>query len=118
MMPLAAMEKFWSASGGRYTAGINHSDGADGMRAAYLEKRDTEKRQFRFYRIIITQTLFGPWALIRELGRIGSPGTVREVWYDSKQEALEAGEKLMKQKAKRGYRESPSYSPSRKGAWT
>jgi hypothetical protein len=34
------------------------------MRVAYLEKRDLEKRQIRFYRIIITQTLFGPWALI------------------------------------------------------
>jgi predicted DNA-binding WGR domain protein len=70
------------------------------MRTAYLEKR-----QFRFYRIIITQTLFGPWALIREWGRIGSSGTVREAPYDSEQEALEAGEKLMKQKTtRRGYR--------------
>jgi predicted DNA-binding WGR domain protein len=73
------------------------------MRAAYLEKRNTEKRQFRFYRIIITQTLFGPWALIREWGRIGSPGTVREAWYDSEKEALEASEKLMKQKTRRRY---------------
>lgn len=97
------MEKFWSAPGGRYTASMNHPDKADWMKAAYLEKRDLEKRQFRFYRIIITQTLFGPWALIREWGRIGSPGTIREAWYDSEQEALEAGEKLMKQKTRRGY---------------
>ncbi|EDZ65214.1 WGR domain superfamily [Nitrosococcus oceani AFC27] len=70
---------------------------------AYLEKRNPEKRQFRFYRIMITQTLFGSWAMIREWGRIGSPGTVREVWFDSEQEALEAGEKLMNQKTRRGY---------------
>lgn len=68
------------------------------MRAIYLEKR-----QFRFYRIIITQTLFGPWALIREWGRIGGPSFVREVWYDSEQEDLAAGRKLMKQKTGRGY---------------
>lgn len=72
------------------------------MRAAYLEKRDINKQQFRFYRIVITQTLFGSWALIREWGRIGSPGTVREAWYDSEQKTLEAGEKPMRQKAKRG----------------
>jgi hypothetical protein len=29
------------------------------MKAAYLENR-----QFRFYRIIITQTLFGLWAIV------------------------------------------------------
>jgi predicted DNA-binding WGR domain protein len=75
------------------------------MRATYLEKRDTEKQQFRFYRIIITQTLFGLWDLIREWGRIGSPGTVREASHGSEPEALEAGEKLMKQKTtRRGYR--------------
>jgi predicted DNA-binding WGR domain protein len=72
--------------------------------AAYLEKRDIEKRQARFYRIMITRTLFGPWALIREWGRIGSPGTVREVWFDSEQEAMKAGEKLMRRKNRRGYR--------------
>jgi hypothetical protein len=30
-------------------------------------------------------------------------GTDRQAWYDSEQEALEAGAALLKQKAKRGY---------------
>jgi hypothetical protein len=59
----------------------------DMVRAASIPaKRDLEKQQFRFYRIIITQTLFGPRALIQEWGRIGSPGTVWEAWHDSEQE--------------------------------
>lgn len=58
--------------------GMNYPDRAGWMRATYLEKR-----QFRFYRIIITQTLFGLWALIREWGRIRQPrhrsgGVVRQ----------------------------------------
>ncbi|ABA56535.1 hypothetical protein Noc_A0022 (plasmid) [Nitrosococcus oceani ATCC 19707] len=97
MMPLAAMEKFWPAPGGRYTAAMNHPDEADWLRAAYLEKRDLEKRQFRFYCIIITQMLFGHWALIREWGRIDSLGTVREVWYDTQEHAREAGAILLSQ---------------------
>jgi predicted DNA-binding WGR domain protein len=40
---------------------------------------------------------------MREWGRIGSAGTVRETWYDSEAEALGAGEKLLAQKTKRGY---------------
>ena len=73
------------------------------MRAVYLEKRDPAKRQCRFYRIRVVQTLFGPWAMIREWGRIGSPGRIMESWYDSEQEAQGAGEKLLAQKTKRGY---------------
>jgi predicted DNA-binding WGR domain protein len=73
------------------------------MMAVYLEKRDPDKRQARFYRIRVSQTLFGSWAVMREWGRIGSAGTVRETWYDSEAEALGAGEKLLAQKTKRGY---------------
>ena len=82
------------------------------MMAVYLEKRDPDKRQHRFYRIMVTRTLFGPWSMIRERGRIGSSGTVRETWYDSEQDALDAGGKLLKQKTKRGYH-PPSVSASR-----
>ncbi|MDQ2694580.1 MAG: WGR domain-containing protein [Pseudomonadota bacterium] len=74
------------------------------MMSIYLEKRDPARRQWRFYRIVVCPTLFGPWAMVREWGRIGSPGTVRETWHDSEEEALEAGERFLKQKTKRGYR--------------
>ena len=44
----------------------------------------------RFYALYVTQTIFDDWALIREWGRIGSPGTVRENWFDTEKEALNA----------------------------
>jgi predicted DNA-binding WGR domain protein len=87
------MENFLPAPGGRQAVHCGHES---------LRQSRLEKRQFRFYRIIIT-TLFDPWALIRERRRIGSLGTVREAWYDSEQEAVEAGAALLKQKIKRGY---------------
>jgi predicted DNA-binding WGR domain protein len=73
------------------------------MNGVYLQKRDPAKRQARFYHILVLPTLFGPWAMVREWGRIGSPGTVRETWFDSEQEAREAGMRLQAQKMKRGY---------------
>ena len=69
----------------------------------YLEKRDPARWQCRFYRIRVRRTLFGPWTMIREWGRIGSPSAVRESWYDSEQEALAAGKKLLERKTRRGY---------------
>lgn len=70
----------------------------------YLEKRDPSRNQHRYYSIMVLPTLFGQWAMIREWGRIGQGGTVRETWYDSEDEALEAGENLCKKKQHRGYR--------------
>ena len=69
----------------------------------YLEKRRPEQRQARFYALRIAPTLFGSWSLVREWGRIGSPGTVREVWFDTLEEAQAALASLEAQKRKRGY---------------
>jgi predicted DNA-binding WGR domain protein len=44
---------------------------------------DTAKKKHRFYSLQITPTLFGEWSLVREWGRIGSPGTVRLESYES-----------------------------------
>jgi len=57
----------------------------------------------RFYALYVTQTIFDDWALIREWGRIGSPGTVRENWFDTEKEALNAQLALLQLKRKRGY---------------
>nr|WP_305910372.1 WGR domain-containing protein [Methylomarinum sp. Ch1-1]MDP4523128.1 WGR domain-containing protein [Methylomarinum sp. Ch1-1] len=54
----------------------------------YLEKRDPDRNMQRFYAMHVTQTIFGDWALIREWGRIGSPGTIRENWFDTKKKRL------------------------------
>jgi hypothetical protein len=42
-----------------------------------LVRRDQERRMARFYTMHLAPTLFGGWDLVREWGRIGSPGTLR-----------------------------------------
>lgn len=74
------------------------------MNVVYLEKRDPARKQHRYYSIVVAQTLFGHWAVVREWGRIGQDGTVRETWYDMEADAQQAGAKLAKQKQRRGYR--------------
>ena len=73
------------------------------MSLIYLQKRRPAAKQMRFYTIGITQTLFGPWALIREWGRIGQAGTVRETWFEDRGEAEQAKGLLIRQKEKKGY---------------
>jgi len=73
------------------------------MNRIYLEKRIPEKNMQRFYAMHVVQTIFGDWALIREWGRIGSPGTVRENWFDTEEEAITAELKILSEKGNRGY---------------
>jgi len=42
-----------------------------------LVRRDQAQRMARFYTMHSAPTLFGGWDLVREWGRIGSPGTLR-----------------------------------------
>ena len=69
-----------------------------------LERREPAHNRQRFYAITVTRTLFGSWALVREWGRIGQPGTVRETWFETENAAIEAGEQVRQRKEKRGYR--------------
>jgi len=73
------------------------------MTRVYLEKIDPAENLRRFYSIRVIPTLFGAWAVIREWGRIGSPGTVREQWFESEDQALAAADRLKVEKQKRGY---------------
>jgi len=52
----------------------------------------------------VTRTLFDRWAVIREWGWIGQPGTVRETWFETEDAAHEAGEQWRERKERRGYR--------------
>ncbi|MBK7543104.1 MAG: WGR domain-containing protein [Candidatus Competibacteraceae bacterium] len=70
----------------------------------HLERREPARNRLRFYNIVVTPTLFGGWALVREWGRIGQPGTMRETWFDTERAAIEAGERIRQRKEKRGYR--------------
>ena len=69
-----------------------------------LERREPARNRQRFYAITVTPTLFGSWAMVREWGRIGQPGTVREMEFATEAEAWAAGEWWRTRKEKRGYR--------------
>ena len=68
------------------------------MSRTYVQKRPPDAKQMRFYTIGITLTLCGDWALIREWSRVGQAGTVRETWFDDRDEAEQARGLLLRQK--------------------
>lgn len=74
------------------------------MYLTYLELRDKSNDMQRFYHIFVTPGLFGDWSLVREWGRVGSPGTVRKDWFGTEEDAVIAAEKLCKEKQRKGYR--------------
>lgn len=74
-----------------------------------LERREPAHNRQRFYNIAVTRTLFDGWALVREWGRIGQRGTVRETWFETETAAIEVGEKVRQRKEKRGYRAAGRY---------
>jgi len=74
------------------------------MPAIHLERREPARNIQRFYAITVTRTLFGAWAMVRESGRIGQPGTVRETGFETETAATGAGMKVRQRKEKRGYR--------------
>ncbi len=73
------------------------------MVSIYLEKRIPTLNQQRFYTLQVMPTLFGSWAMVRQWGRIGHPGTVQEMWFETEGEADVAGEQWRQRKEKRGY---------------
>lgn len=73
------------------------------MTSIHLERREPARNIQRFYAITVTRTLFDQWAVVREWGRIGQPGTVREAWFETEAAAIEAGEKVRQRKERRGY---------------
>ena len=74
------------------------------MTSIYLERREPARNRQRFYAILVIPTLFGAWAMVREWGRIGHPGTVRETWFATETAAIQAGAAMRQRKERRGYR--------------
>jgi predicted DNA-binding WGR domain protein len=74
------------------------------MTPIHLERREPASNRQRFYAIAVTRTLFDGWAVVREWGRIGQRGTVRETWFETEGEAWAAGKQWRERKEKRGYR--------------
>ena len=78
------------------------------MHSIYLERHDAEKNMHRFYQLHIAPGIFGDWSLVKEWGRVGSPGTLRKEWFEKEEEALLASDKIRSAKVKKGYREKSS----------
>jgi predicted DNA-binding WGR domain protein len=72
--------------------------------AVRLTKVVPECNQWRFYLMQTTPTLFGEWSLVREWGRIGSPGHVRLETHDNMGGAIQALVETHRAKERRGYR--------------
>jgi predicted DNA-binding WGR domain protein len=57
----------------------------------------------RFYALSVQPTLFGEWTVVREWGRIGSPGQVRTSLFPTAEMADGAMQKTLRHKERRGY---------------
>lgn len=64
---------------------------------------DPERNMSRFYALSVQPNLFGGHSLIRNWGRIGSGGQSRINFFDSAELAMTAGERLLRNKQRRGY---------------
>jgi predicted DNA-binding WGR domain protein len=73
------------------------------LKSVDLVKRNPAKKMARFYRLAIWPDLFGVFALVREFGRIGQGGRVYVKSFDEEQAAIQAFERLLRQKTRRGY---------------
>ena len=62
-----------------------------------LERREPARNIQPFYAITVPRTLFGSWALVREWGRIGQPGTVWKTGFATETAAVEAGAAVRQQ---------------------
>lgn len=67
----------------------------------YLECHNDLENKHRFYQLLIMPGLLDDWSLVRECGRVGSPGTVRKDWSSSVKEAKEAHAKIRQAKVKK-----------------
>ena len=70
---------------------------------AYFQRHDAHQNLHRFYQLWVTPGLFGDWSLVREWGRVGSPGTVRKIWFETESDAEKAGLSILNAKVKKGY---------------
>jgi predicted DNA-binding WGR domain protein len=72
-----------------------------------IKRRDPARRMARFYQLSLQGVLDAEGvrvALLREWGRIGSPGTVRAEAYDTIEAAESAARALEARKRRRGYK--------------
>lgn len=73
------------------------------MSVVQLRRVDPAQNVARFYVLTVQPDLFGGWTLVREWGRIGRAGTVRQVPYPTLDAAAAAATRLWKTKLRKGY---------------
>lgn len=73
------------------------------MMRVQLRRIDQARNMRRYYVLAVEQDLFGGWWLVREHGRIGSPGRVIETPFPDLDAAAAAHAKLWQQKVRKGY---------------
>jgi predicted DNA-binding WGR domain protein len=78
------------------------------MNTIRLERRDRAANLARFYAVSVVPALLGGWAVVREWGRIGSPGRVRTDWFPTEAEAEAAATHLVTLKMRHGYQAHPA----------
>ncbi|MBF0425078.1 MAG: WGR domain-containing protein [Magnetococcales bacterium] len=69
----------------------------------YLQRLNSETDRLWFYSIQIQPDLLGRWHVVREWGRAGSPGTLRQTPHDALQDALDAMQALRDRLLHEGY---------------
>jgi len=72
----------------------------------HLEKHVPAENQHRFYNLNISPDIFGGWLLVREYGRVGSPGRLLTNWFETQTACQKALESLLLCKKRRGYIET------------
>jgi predicted DNA-binding WGR domain protein len=66
-------------------------------------RTDPSRNVNRFYVVSLAPILFGEWTVLREWGRIGSPGTVRVMSCERQEDAEQAERRTIKQRLSHGY---------------
>jgi predicted DNA-binding WGR domain protein len=69
----------------------------------FFTRIDPAKKISRFWLSMVTPTLLGGWSLVREWGRIGSPGTTSIRSFEKEQDALKAEAQGIRKRERRGY---------------
>ena len=67
-------------------------------------KIDASRNRHRYYTIYVMRNLFGEWSVMREWGRIGSPGRVTLQSFASEEEARQAERISLRLRARHGYK--------------
>ncbi|MBF0188570.1 MAG: WGR domain-containing protein [Magnetococcales bacterium] len=70
----------------------------------YLQRNSPQGTGMLYYSIQIQRDLLGRWQVIREWGRLGSPGTLRQTPHDDMDKAVAQLSALKDQLMEKGYR--------------